>query len=98
MDFEWDLKKNAANIAKHGFDFADAEAVFKGKVLAWLDLREDYGEDRWQGFGLLKGKVVALVWTIRPPNNRVRIISFRKAGQHERETYARGIKDGLGSD
>ncbi len=87
MEFEWDPKKNAA----------DVEEVFTGKVLAWLDLREDYGEDRWQGFGVFKGVVVALVWTIRHPN-KIRLISFRKAGKRERETYERGVKDGLAAD
>jgi uncharacterized DUF497 family protein len=31
MHFEWDDKKNAANIRKHGIDFADAEELFSGE-------------------------------------------------------------------
>src|ERR1700676_1082522 len=30
MIFEWDDAKNRANIRKHGFDFADAEEIFRG--------------------------------------------------------------------
>jgi hypothetical protein len=30
MKIEWDEAKNRANIRKHGFDFADAEEVFRG--------------------------------------------------------------------
>jgi len=47
--FEWDEAKNAANIHKHGFDFADAWEVFEGPVLSRLDVRREYGESRWIG-------------------------------------------------
>jgi hypothetical protein len=30
MTFEWDAAKNRANIRKHGFDFAEAEEMFRG--------------------------------------------------------------------
>jgi uncharacterized DUF497 family protein len=30
MKFEWDEVKNRANIRKHGFGFADTEAMFNG--------------------------------------------------------------------
>lgn len=30
MDFEWDNKKNNANIAKHGIDFEFAKEIFSG--------------------------------------------------------------------
>jgi uncharacterized protein (DUF4415 family) len=33
MAFEWDIAKNAANIAKHGIDFEDAIRIFEGPVL-----------------------------------------------------------------
>jgi uncharacterized protein len=46
MKFEWDETKNRANIRKHGLDFADAEEMFHGALLAYPDTREDYGEDR----------------------------------------------------
>jgi len=44
MTFEWDEAKNRANIRKHGFDFADAEEMFRGPLLVRPDTREDYGE------------------------------------------------------
>ena len=40
--FAWDKAKNAANIRKHGIDFADAIDVFTHPVLSLLDDREDY--------------------------------------------------------
>ena len=42
--FEWDVAKNAANVAKHGIDFDDAVRIFEGPVLEQIDNRRDYGE------------------------------------------------------
>ncbi|WP_246628652.1 BrnT family toxin [Methylomagnum ishizawai] len=57
MNFEWDDHKNSINIAKHGFDFADASRIFDAPMCVGLDRREDYGEDRWVGIGCLDGRV-----------------------------------------
>ena len=53
MNFEWDEEKNKSNIRRHGFDFADAWEIFEAPMRTALDLREDYGEDRWNGIGFL---------------------------------------------
>ena len=53
MNFEWDEQKNELNIDKHGFDFADVYRVFSLPMAVDLDERNDYGEDRWIGTGLL---------------------------------------------
>lgn len=51
MEFEWDKEKNAANIQKHGFDFADGVELFDGQLpfLVAVDEGGDYGEDRMAG-------------------------------------------------
>jgi uncharacterized DUF497 family protein len=49
------------------------------------DDRRDYGEKRWLTFGLLKGRLVALVWT--PREEARHIISMRKANDRERKRY-----------
>ena len=41
MRFEWDEAKNRANIRKHGFDFGDAEVMFRGLLLVSADTEED---------------------------------------------------------
>jgi len=33
MKLEWDEAKNRSNLRKHGFDFADAEELFRGALL-----------------------------------------------------------------
>ncbi|MDP2854735.1 MAG: BrnT family toxin, partial [Smithellaceae bacterium] len=65
-------------------DFADAWQVFENPLLAKLDDREDYDEDRWIGVGMMSnGIVVVLVFTEREQET-IRIISLRKATKNER--------------
>ncbi len=96
MDFVWDEQKNESNIGKHGLDFADARHVFDAPMLVALDERDDYGEDRWIGIGLLDGRVVAIVFT-EPDENTIRVISLRKALQHERERFGAYLQNELGA-
>ena len=95
MHFEWDARKNQANIQKHGLDFADAWEIFRSPMLVALDEREDYAEDRWIGIGLLGSRVVVVVYTERDTET-IRIISLRKALSHERTRYEQTIRDQLG--
>lgn len=46
MIYEWDDAKNQSNLAKHALDFADAEHVFMGPCVTFVDSRFDYGELR----------------------------------------------------
>ena len=97
MRFEWDERKNQANIRKHGLDFADAGQVFSMPMLVAADDREDYGEDRWIGVGLL-GAFVVVVAYVERDEDVIRIISLRKALSHERAQYERILQDRLGPD
>lgn len=83
--FTWDEKKRKLNLAKHGVDFRDAEAIFEGPLVTVEDVRENYGEPRYIALGLLEGDVVSLVYTER--NDQVRLISIRKALKHEARFY-----------
>ena len=51
-----------------------------------MDDREDYGEERYVGLGLLDGRVVVVIFT-QPDDNTVRVISLRKATYYERQQY-----------
>jgi uncharacterized DUF497 family protein len=97
MQFEWDDAKNQINIRKHGLDFADAWEIFTMPMLIAPDDREDYGEDRWIGIGLLRSNVVVVVYVERN-QDVIRIISLRKALSHERIEYEQILKDRLGPD
>jgi uncharacterized DUF497 family protein len=43
-DFEWDLRKEAENVAKHEIDFTTASLIWNAPVYEQLDNRRDYGE------------------------------------------------------
>ena len=94
MRFEWDEEKNKENIRKHELDFADAWEIFDAPMLANLDTREDYGEERWVGVGFLKNFVAVVVYT--ETGDVIRIISLRKALKHERTRFEEALRDELG--
>ena len=95
MKLEWDDAKNKSNLEKHGLDFEDAKEIFQAPMLTALDTRFDYGEDRWVGFGSLRGRVVVMVYTT-PDRDTVRIISLRKAVKREQVGYEKALRDRLG--
>lgn len=94
MKFEWDEAKNQSNIAKHGFDFGDAEQMFLGILLIRPDVREDYGEPRWIGIGVIRGRVAVVAFAERA-SDIIRIISLRKASRHECRQYEKAVRDEL---
>jgi uncharacterized DUF497 family protein len=95
MKFEWNESKNQSNITKHGFDFADAFAIFNLPMMVEFDEREDYGEERYIGIGLLNNRVVVIVYT-EPDEETIRVISLRKALSYERRRYEQYLKNRLG--
>jgi len=59
-----------------------------------LDERDDYGEDRWIGTGMLDGRVVVVLYT-EPDEETIRIMSLRKALTYERKNYEQYLKNRL---
>ncbi len=96
MKLVWDRRKNEINIEKHGLDFADSYKVFELPMLAALDERKEYGEDRWISIGLMDDRVVVLVFT-EPDEDTIRVVSFRKATNDERKKYEQKYKNQFGS-
>ncbi len=95
MNFEWDESKNQINISKHGLDFFDAWEMFEAPVLMYSDTRQDYGEGRFIGIGILRNFVVVVVFTERN-GDTIRIISFRRARKNERKKFFKYLQDELG--
>jgi uncharacterized DUF497 family protein len=85
MQYEWDESKRAANLAKHGVDFIEAEAFDWQKALESQDNRVDYGEDRWVALGCIGNRIYTLIYTRR--GDMIRLISLRRANKREREYY-----------
>ena len=87
MRYLWDETERQANLSKHGLDFADAEKVFAGPLVLFEDGREDYGEQRMIGIGLLE-TLVALIVHVESDDS-IRIISMRKAESDETDLFYR---------
>ncbi|EAZ89667.1 BrnT family toxin [Crocosphaera chwakensis] len=85
MKFEWDEDKRLINIRKHDIDFLDVKSIFENDTVIIEDNRFNYNEQRWLALGLLKGRVVVVVYTER--KSSLRIISIRKGTQYEQRTY-----------
>jgi hypothetical protein len=87
VQFDWDDAKAQANWKAHGVPFELAKTVFRDPfAIEWLDDREDYGEERFVIVGMAEGQVLLFVaYTER--KERIRIISARRATQHEQDDY-----------
>ena len=85
MEVEWDGRKAAANLRKHGVDFADAATVLHDE-LAVTVVDEDPHEARFITVGMdALGRVLVTVYTWR--GDRARLISAREATHRERRSY-----------
>lgn len=87
MTLEWDPKKAASNLRKHGVRFADAHSVLEDpRALTIDDPHPD--EPRHLTIGLdALGRVLVISYTWR--EDRLRVISVRKATPSERRQYER---------
>jgi hypothetical protein len=89
LEFEWHKAKAEANFRRHGVSFELAKAVFQDPfAIERLDDREKHDEERFVIVGVAEGKVLLfVVYTER--QERIRIISARRATQHEQDDYFR---------
>ena len=85
MEISFDLGKRAKTLRERGLDFADAPQVFAGPEYTQADERFDYPEPRFVTFGLLRDRMVVIVWTATTTGRR--IISMRKANEREQARY-----------
>ena len=82
--------KKPTNFKKRGLRFEDAGLVFESKTVTFLDDRKDYGENRYVTLGQLAKRVVVMVHTQR--DEKIRIISLRKANEREKKIYHERLK------
>ena len=86
LRFEWDDAKAAANARKHGVTFDAARAVFDDPR-ALIEVAHTGDEPRDSTIGMTGSNVLLVVSTDR--NDRIRIISARRATRHEQDRYVR---------
>ena len=89
LHFEWDERKAAANLKKHGISFEEAKSVFydeRAKLIDDPDHSAD--EDRFILLGLSSAlKVLTVCHCYRTHSGVIRIISARKATAREMKSY-----------
>jgi len=85
--FEWDDDKEKSNFRKHGISFTEGESVFYDMLsLTIPDPDHSIDEQRFIDIGTSnKNRVLVVVYTER--ENRIRIISVRRATNQERQMY-----------
>ena len=89
VEISCDPAKRARTLRERGLDSYDAAQAFAGRTLTLADDRRDYGEARFQTYGILDDRIVMIVWT---PRGEIRhVISMRHC--HDRE--ARRVRSRL---
>jgi len=89
MQFEWDPAKARANRAKHGISFEFATRAWDDPLRQILPDRVENNEERWRAIAMIGAVTVVVVIHAYPglEDDRVRIISARKATPYERRNY-----------
>jgi len=87
VSFEWDPRKAAGNLRKHGVRFSETISVFSDDLAITIyDDGSDADERRYLTIGMgIKGRLLVVVYCYRGEN--IRIISARTADRGEREQY-----------
>lgn len=85
MAYQWNEDKAAANLRKHGIDFADAVSVFSDDLAITIP-DERFDEERFITIGIdAFGRVLVVVYTMR--GDVIRLISARQATRREQQQY-----------
>ena len=85
-EIEFDPRKNALNIRDHGMSLDDARQFEWGSAVVWMDLREDYGEERMVALGYIGNRLCYMVFVER--RGICRVVSLRRANRREVRHYA----------
>jgi len=83
--FEFDSEKSAANKAKHGIDFIEAQALWDDPKCRTGPLI--HNEQRWMTVGMIAGKLWSAIITRR--GESIRLISVRRSRKNEAKAYDR---------
>lgn len=85
MQFEWDRRKAASNVKKHGVSFAEAASAFDDALGAYYP--DALHPDRFILLGFsIKYRLLYVVYA-EVEADTIRIISARKATSHEQARY-----------
>ena len=82
-EFGWNPKKRESNLRDHGIDFEDVSGILDGYT--FIRRSDRHGEVRYQIFGHVQKREVAVACTIR--GTVCWLISARRARRDERKKY-----------
>lgn len=85
-DYEWDDRKAASNLSKHGVTFEEAATAMTSDGSA-VDLADPSAPDRLITLAMSPAARILYVVSTEP-GPRLRLISARVATSHERRIYA----------
>lgn len=85
MRFEWDPKKAASNLKKHGVSFDEAATAFSDKLGAYYP--DSTQADRFVLIGYSRKSRLLYVVHAEVELDSIRLISARKATTHEKTRY-----------
>ena len=93
--FEWDPRKAAANVQKHGVSFAEAETAFYDDYAAILeDPDHSSDEERFLLLGMSSAlRVLLVVHCVREAGSVIRLVSARRATDLSAPSVTRGGRD-----
>lgn len=91
LRFEWDKRKEKANIKKYGISFEEARTVFYDEnAIQFFDPDHSDDEDRFILLGIsFKLRLLVVCHCFRESDSVIRIISARKADSNEENEYWR---------
>jgi hypothetical protein len=87
MKFEYDPVKSRLNLEKHALDFEEAQALWEDEDRMIIPAKSDT-EERFALLATHRQRVWAAFYTVR--DQKVRIISIRRARKKEIELYESG--------
>jgi len=86
LTFEWDEDKRRSNLRKHAVEFADAVSAFEDHNAITLRDEDSEEEERFVTVATdAFERVLVVVYTWR--EEKIRLISARKATRRERKQY-----------
>ena len=92
MQFEWDDEKEKGNIKKYKISFSTAKFVFNDEYrLEIFDEEHSDDEERFNTIGMIDQVSVVVTVVYIERDERIRIISARKATPKERRMYYDGL-------
>lgn len=91
LQFEWDPKKAKANLAKHGVSFEEAIAVFRDPLARIFDDEWHSDHEKREIIIGQSIKLDLLLVSFRSLEDRIRLLSARKATRQERRDYEENI-------